>query len=180
MVVCGGNEMVTIDAAAVARITGVPIGTLNVWIQRGLVPGISVGTKGLAREFDLDTVLHIAVTVALVQLGYGAPFASMAAAESRNGFERTGAKLIIGPPRRNVYGRGVTPTIDCYIPDEKGRPRTDLNAFLGSFSEGRPEAFTVVELDRLAARVRQAFQPRDLAERARRQRQSVRKSKGSE
>lgn len=152
-----------IDAAAVERITGVKTGTTNMWIQRGLVPGMSVGTQGSAREFDIDTTLHIAVMGALGSLSIPAPLAAMitdyALEESA---DIPGARLVVGPPRKNVYGLGTTPTFDCTTVEE-------LDAFLDGFgANGRPESYVIVELDRLAARVRKAFTEPDLAERARR------------
>jgi hypothetical protein len=157
-----------IDAAAVERITGVLTGTVNMWIRRGLIPGMSVGTQGSAREFDLDTVLHIAVMGALGRLGFAAPFAAMAASEALDeGFDQLGAKLVIGPPRENVYGFfSMVPTTDPVIAETPEK----LEAFLDNFPGGRPEAFVVVEIDRIAARVREGFFNPDLTERARRKR----------
>src|SRR6266576_2625685 len=86
------------DAAAVMRITGVAVGTLNVWINRNLIPGMTVGTQGRARLFDLHTVIHVAIVVALVRLGHAAPFAAQAASLAQGRSERLGAKLIVGPP----------------------------------------------------------------------------------
>jgi hypothetical protein len=103
----------------------------------------------------------------------------MAAAAARNGFEKPGAKLVIEPPRIGAYGRPTgTPTID-YVEAETPE---DLDVWLDGYVDGRPEAYTIIELDRLAARVRQAFESPDLAERVRRQRgmperRSVRRAK---
>jgi hypothetical protein len=157
-----------IDAAAVERITRVLTGTVNMWIRRGLIPGMSVGTQGSAREFDFDTVLHIAVMGALGRLGFAAPFAAMAASEARDeGFDQLGAKLVIGPPRKNVYGfLSMVPTVDHVIAETLA----ELEPFLDEFADGRPEAFVVLEIDRIAARVREAFSNPDLTERARRKR----------
>jgi hypothetical protein len=155
-----------IDASAVQRITGVPVGTLNVWINRQLVPGVSGPARGKARFFDLDAVLHISAMAALVRLGYPAPFAAMAAMLARGRFDRPGAKLIVGPPRKNVYGLGITPSMDVIEADGP----EELDDTLDGFAEGRPEAFTILELDRLAERVRKAVIEPDLAERVRRER----------
>jgi hypothetical protein len=181
-----------IDAGAVQRITHVPSPTLNVWISRQLIPDVSSPGQGKVRRFSLDTVLHIAVRGALARIAYGAPFAKMAADEAaapgaaaapnaadpgaaiaavaaaaaRNGFDRPGAKLVIGPARKNIYGLGVTPTIDYIVAETL----EELDDALDGFVDGRPEAYTIVELDRLAARVRKAFLEPDLAERARRER----------
>jgi hypothetical protein len=156
------NSATGIDAAAVTRIAGVAVGTLNVWINRNLIPGVTVGAQGRARFFDLETVLHIAIMVALVQLGYAAPFASRGAYLARDGSERLGAKLIIGPPRKLPGGRlGSSPTITFV---EAHSPQ-DLDRVLDRFVDGRPESFTIVEVDRVAARVRKAFDDPDPLER---------------
>ena len=103
---------------------------------------------------------------AIVRLGLVSPIASMAAAVAKGGYDRPGAKIIIGPPRRGAYGLTGTPTID-YIEAETSE---ELDAFLDGFADNRPEAYTLVELDRLTARVRKAFHEPDLAERSRRER----------
>ena len=51
------------DARAVAEIAEIEVGTLNVWVQRGIIPGMSVGTRGRQRDIDLETAIFI--------LGYG-------------------------------------------------------------------------------------------------------------
>ena len=145
--------MAEIDAAAVQRIAGVPHMALNVWINRRLIPGVAPTDPGKARLFNLATTLHIATTAALTRLGFGPAFAAMAAAEAQNGHDRPGAKIIVGPPRRNVYGTGSTPTIDFV----EAETIEELDAVLDGFVDGRPESYVIVELDRLAARVRQAF-----------------------
>src|SRR5258708_40110160 len=98
------------DARAISEATGVGVGTLNMWIQRGLVPGMMIGARGRQREFDLDTATHILVMVEMVKLGFGATFASEiakqraqhnllliveAAAEARRRLERPGGKIIL-------------------------------------------------------------------------------------
>jgi hypothetical protein len=64
------------DARAVAQISGIEVGTLNVWVQRGIIPGMSVGARGRQRDFDLKTATHILIVSELVRLGLGAPAAS--------------------------------------------------------------------------------------------------------
>jgi len=63
------------DARAVAEIADIEVGTLNVWVQRGLIPGMTIGARGRQRDFDLDTATHILIMAQLVRLGFGAPFA---------------------------------------------------------------------------------------------------------
>jgi hypothetical protein len=55
------------DARTAARIAGVKLGTLNAWAQRGLIPGMTLGTKGRARDIDADTALRLAVYAALIR-----------------------------------------------------------------------------------------------------------------
>jgi hypothetical protein len=152
--------MAGIDAAAAERITGVKVGTINVWIQRNLVPGMSVGTQGIAREFSVDDVLHIALMGILGGLQFAAPLAEIISeyALGRSA-DVPGARLVIGPPSRKLSS---VPTFDCTTAAE-------LDAFLDGFgAAGRPEGYVIVELDRLVARVRKAFNEPDIAEQARR------------
>jgi hypothetical protein len=152
--------MAGIDAAAVERITGVKTGTTNMWIQRGLIPGMSVGTQGSAREFSVGAVLHIALMGVLGGLQFAAPLAAMLVDSAlEESADRPGARLVIGPPSRKLSS---APTFDCTTAEE-------LDAFLDAFgANGRPEGYVIVELDRLVARVRKAFNEPDIAERARR------------
>jgi hypothetical protein len=152
--------MAGIDAAAVERITGVKVGTINVWIQRNLVPGMSVGTQGSAREFSVDTVLHISLMGILGGLQFAAPLSAMITDYAlKESTDVPGARLVIGPPSRKL---STVPTFDCTTAEK-------LDTFLDGFgAAGRPEGYVIVELDRLAARVRKAFAEPDIAERARR------------
>src|SRR5207253_1211335 len=92
-------------ASAAARIARVEVYLMNAWISRGLIPGVKVGTRGRARLFDLDAVVHVAIMGALVRLRYGGSFASRAAFQAREWWQRPGAKLIIGPPLDLPSGR---------------------------------------------------------------------------
>jgi hypothetical protein len=152
--------MAGIDAAAVARITGVQVGTINVWISRNLIPGMSVGTQGIAREFSVDATLHIALMGVLGGLQFAAPLSEIITEYAlEKGADRPGARLVIGPPSRRLSS---VPTFDITTVAE-------LDAFLDDFgASGRPEGYVIVELDRLIARVRTAFAEPDIAERARR------------
>src|ERR1700730_5982232 len=70
------DPVVGIDASTLSRIAGVAIGTLNVWVGRGLIPDVTTGTQGRARLFDLDTAIHVTIMTALVRQGYASPFAA--------------------------------------------------------------------------------------------------------
>jgi hypothetical protein len=152
--------MAGIDAAAVERITGVKTGTTNMWIQRNLVPGMSVGTQGSAREFSVDTVLHIALMGILGGLQFAAPLSEIITEYAlKQSADVPGARLVIGPPSRKL---STVPTFDCTTAEK-------LDVFLDGFgANGRPEGYVIVELDKLVARVRKAFSEPDTAERARR------------
>jgi len=115
---------------------------------------VIVGTQGRARLFDLATVAHIAIMAALVRLSYAAPFASLAAFQARNDGDKPGARLIIGPPRVLPGGRlSSVPTITFV-----NAPSVEaLDRILDRFADGRPESVTIVEVDRIVARVGKAF-----------------------
>src|SRR6266566_9686017 len=68
-----------VDSRTVAKITGVPATTINVWINRALIPGVVVGQKGVIRQFDANLVTHLAIMAAFIRIGQGAPLASAAA-----------------------------------------------------------------------------------------------------
>src|SRR5215469_9511773 len=86
-----------IDTDATARVAKVPAGTLNVWIQRRLLPGVQVGPRGRPRTFGLDDVMHIATMAALVRAGISSPLASEAAAFARPRWHDLKSTLVIGP-----------------------------------------------------------------------------------
>jgi hypothetical protein len=146
--------MPEIDAIPLCRIAGLTHLQLNTWVNRGLVPGASDADKrGKRRLFDLPTTQHIATTALLVSLGFDVSFAAMCAAEAANAYDRPGSRLVIGPRRQTGRGPTGSRTVDVIDAPEPG----DLDDALDAFTDGRPEAFTVVELDRLGARVRAAF-----------------------
>ena len=64
------------DARAAAFAAQVTVGTLNSWIQRGIIPGVSVGAQGRLRDFDLDVATAIGIICELVRHGLSAPRAS--------------------------------------------------------------------------------------------------------
>ena len=64
------------DARTASRAAEVTVGTLNSWVQRGLVPGMTVGAQGRARDFDVGVATGIGIICALVRHGLSAPRAS--------------------------------------------------------------------------------------------------------
>ena len=57
------------DARTVARAAKVKVGTLNAWVQRGLVPGMTIGPSGRRRNIDIDTATRIIAIAELVNFG---------------------------------------------------------------------------------------------------------------
>jgi hypothetical protein len=150
----GYGEGIAVDARTTAQITGIAGSTINVWASRGILPGVTVGEQGRARSFDANLVFHIAIMSVLVRLGYGAPFASVAAMEMhmKGRPDILGIKLIIGPSAIGQFGRvgGVQP-----INIAQAKTAADLDAEITRlFPEGRPEGLTIVDIDRIWARVR--------------------------
>src|SRR5262249_60617564 len=68
-----------LDSRKLSEVTGVRVGTLLSWVQRGFVPGMGVEVSGRRRDFDPETAMHIAVMAELMPYGLGSPWASIAA-----------------------------------------------------------------------------------------------------
>jgi hypothetical protein len=152
----GYGEGIAVDARTTAQITGIAASTINVWAGRGILPGVTIGEQGRARSFGANLVFHIAIMSALVRLGYGAPFASVAATEThmkgRPGM--VGIKLVIGPAPIGHFG-AVGDRITNVV---QAPTAADLDAAIASLFPGDPpEALTIVHVDRIWARVRRAI-----------------------
>jgi hypothetical protein len=148
--------MPEIDAVALCRIAGLSHLQLNTWVNRGLVPGASDSDqRGKRRSYDLATTLFICTAAQLTAIGIDLSFASTCAkacARIEGAYERNGSKLLIGP--RTANGPVGSRTID--IVDSPSLEILDRH--LDRFTDGRPLIFTVIELDRLGARVRRLFE----------------------
>jgi hypothetical protein len=57
------------DARTVARTAKVKVGTMNAWVQRGLIPGMTIGASGRRRNIDIDTATRIIVFAGLIKFG---------------------------------------------------------------------------------------------------------------
>lgn len=136
-----------IDASTLSRIADVAVGTLNVWISRGLIPDVSTGTQGRARIFDLDTAIHVAIMTALVRQRYTAPLAADVAHGARQWGWSNRGKMAISIRRLSPleFLTFQAPSL------------SQIDGMLDRSREGRPEVFTIIEIDRIAERVRTAF-----------------------
>jgi DNA-binding transcriptional MerR regulator len=149
------------DARAVAETAGVGVATLNVWIQRGLIPGMTVGARGRQRDFDLDTATHIMIMTEIVKLGFGAPFASEIAksrANNRRLLIREAAayvKEILRNPKGKIVIRQGEPPATAIIGFQS---ESNLPALLEKIPGGRPAVYVVVDIEALSERVRRAFE----------------------
>jgi hypothetical protein len=142
-----------VDSRALSRATGVQAGTLNAWIQRGYVPGMDVEVSGRRRDFDVDTATHIAVMAELMQLGFGAAFAAVSAISARHKKRLLFAKRAIravGTPNFEFQGSfGFEPF----------ESEAELSKALANFATADfelPSAYVVIDVERIAARMRQA------------------------
>ena len=82
------------DTRTVAWVAKVHVGTLNSWIQRGLVAGVSIGVQGRQREIGLDAAIEIGLLCELVRLGFSSTTASTLA---RVYAERRPKRLLLSP-----------------------------------------------------------------------------------
>jgi hypothetical protein len=137
------RDLPPVDARTAMQIAGVPVSTINVWINRGIIPGVGVGSQGRARSFDIDLVVHIAIMGVLVRLGYGAPFASWTAVNviRQRDLSEPALLLVIGP------SDGLLSPLP--------RPMRFIKN-LNELGADDPEGYTLVDIARIVARVRQA------------------------
>ena len=153
------DDLPPVEARLVARIAGVAGPTINVWIGRGILPGVKVGTQGRARSFDASLVFHLAVISTLVRLGYTAHFASLAAIEA---FQQgphprePGVKIIIEPSPIHEFGR-IEPVWLQQVHVVQATRWADLDATIGNLFSVQPESLTVVDLSAIWKRVHRAI-----------------------
>jgi hypothetical protein len=88
------------------------------------------------------------------RLGYEAPYASLAASQARRvGFDQPGLTLIIGPPVTSPGSLTAKPDVSVFY----GGSEKSLDSRLSAFTDDRPEAFVVCEVDRIGQRVKDFF-----------------------
>jgi hypothetical protein len=148
------------DARAVAEVADIEVGTLNVWVQRGLIPGMTIGARGRQRDFDLDTATHILIMAKLVRLGFGAPFAGWII----SGWRRHKFLLIAKNPAKPDRGRPPEAVGQQTIRQTglfywKGfDSESELPEVLKGYPGEPPSVYVVVNVESLAERMRQAFE----------------------
>jgi len=141
------------DARAVAQAAKIDVNTLNSWVQRGQVPGMSPGGRGRRRDFDLDTATRVAIVAELVQLGMAAKTAVFAAGRPGDQFF---SLLLVFATRERIEAGGRWPagirwfglssaaqipdTIEQYFPDDP------------------PSSYAVINVDVLRERMQRAEQ----------------------
>jgi MerR-like DNA binding protein len=138
------------DAKAVAEAAGVAVGTLNVWIQRGLIPGMTIGSRGRQRNFDLKTAVGIGIIGELVRFGFDAPFASSIVYRAPSAPSPRRKRLLI--TRKPLTGQPVgSEEYRIFTFDTEGQ----LPALFQADGE-RPNAYAVIDLDNIRVRMKQA------------------------
>jgi hypothetical protein len=130
------------DARAVSEATGVGINTLNVWVARGFVPGMTIGARGRQRDFDLKTLINVALIMEVTRLGVGAGAASELARD-RGSYKRLMlATPGVAPETRRVimlimelarlgFGVGATPATPGVAPAKKRVRVHDIDRWHG-------------------------------------------------
>jgi hypothetical protein len=150
------------DARAVAEAARIGVGTLNVWVQRGSIPGMTVGSRGRQRDFDLDTAIHIAIMSELVRAGVSAPAASRIATEHRHSKKillfsdvspHPNTGTVVSPATITEYERSlrrVRPAIP--FKSEEDLPKFFEQAHI------YPAVYTVINIEQIVARMQRTHE----------------------
>ena len=139
---------VPMDARSVAKAADVKQGTLNAWIARGLIPGVKVGASGKRRNIDFPTAVRIAVFAQLTRHGVAPDRASQIAADLPQNRTQSGWLFIPQQDWRDEWGG---PGMACTHMMELAQLPDHLRTL-----HSLPEFFVMVDVGRLAERVRQA------------------------
>ena len=143
------------DARAVAEAAGIPVGTLNVWVQRGLIPGMKVGSQGRQRDFDLNTAIGIGIVGEFVRFGFDAPVASMFLPRVSKRTPSITKRLLRS--KRLLISRKPIPGQPLGA-EEYAIFGFDTESELPALFQAseRPNAYAVIDLDNIKARMKQA------------------------
>ena len=136
------------DARTVARIAGVKLGTLNAWVQRGLIPGMTIGTSGRRRSIEISTAVRIAILAELVRFGVAADDAATFVAVMSEAATQGGWLYIPGPEEQ--HSDPAVRFIVSHHPSHEG-----IVEHLQNLPDP-PAVYAAVNVGKLAERVRQA------------------------
>lgn len=140
------------DARAVAAAADLGGNTLNVWVARGLVPGMQIGARGLRRDFTLEVGTGIIIMAELTKFGLSANVASEICKEALG--RQSKRLLIVRPPSPSK----LTKTRTVFFDGDGEIPGVldELRNLAKDQRQPSPSVFVLVDLEILAARMRQA------------------------
>jgi hypothetical protein len=144
------------DARTVARIASINLGTLNSWVQRGLIPGMTIGIKGKPRDIDLLTALRIVVFAELVRRLAPPEYAAQVAKSLSETQIQAGWLYLIAARQADRL------TIVYYSPDDRPRGSDLIRQFEDAQdaqddpSAFSPPFFAAINLSLFAGRCREA------------------------
>jgi hypothetical protein len=140
------------DARAVALAAGIDVATLNVWVQRGQIPGMSIGARGRRRDFDVETATRVAIIAQLVRFGMGAPQAAFIAGSLKTPFHR---RLVIASG--DALQHMAEPRLRYPSPVTFFEMSSDdVAEMLQKMLQELPILYAVVDVERLEERMKKA------------------------
>ena len=140
--------------ADVVAVTETRPGTLDAWLARGqLLVEPGPGT-GRSRTYDFATVVYIAIVARLVGIGFTVSSASDAAVNTLDAAKRSSDDfvfLVLGPPSEATPG--VEPSQAPTVSIINVKDVSELAQFFDMFPDGVPDAFAVIDLAAISAKV---------------------------
>ena len=137
------------DARTLSAVVGIEVVTLNAWISRGYVPGITADAQGRRRDFDIETAAHIAIMADLVRLGWSAPLAFAIASQRGTYnylvFGNSDIVQKIGP-----MPVSLSPATTEVVGFES---MADLPDALAEFSGGAPSTYLIIDVNKVIVQV---------------------------
>jgi hypothetical protein len=138
------------DAKTLATIANVKVGTLNAWVQRGLIPGMTAGASGKRRSIDISTAVRVVIISTLVKFGLPTEVAAgLVAAGVTDEQIDAGGFLYFPGVLEYRYGPGVSSSIG-HVLEHSEIPRIYATV------ADPPVIYAVINLGELTERTRQA------------------------
>src|SRR5205814_7338420 len=138
---------------------GIDVGTLNAWISRGYVSGITANAQGRRRDFGIETATQIAIMWQLSRFGIGAPLASkIASVDHKEDFEIVVITPPLTQPHPTESGTSITNMRTIFLKKTREVLKT-LAAIRESGKEQdqpAPTIIVLVDIKTLAIRMRAA------------------------